>query len=45
MAQDLEKVMPDAVSEVNGIKMVRYDAVVALLISAVNELQEIVRSN
>ena len=38
MAQDLERVLPDAVSEINGIKYVRYDAVVGLLINAVNEL-------
>ncbi len=38
MAQDLEKVLPDAVSEINGIKFVRYDAVIALLIDAINEL-------
>ncbi len=38
MAQDLEQVLPDAVSEINGIKFVRYDAVLALLVNAVNEL-------
>jgi len=38
MAQDLEKVLPDAVSEINGVKFVRYDAVVALLVQAINEL-------
>ncbi len=46
MAQDIEKVLPEAVKEVNGVKMVEYTAVVALLINAVNELREqIVRSN
>ncbi len=45
MAQTLEEVMPEAVSEIKGVKFVRYDAVVGLLINAVNELQEIVRSN
>lgn len=40
MAQDLEEVLPDAVSEINGIKYVRYDAVLALLINAIKELQE-----
>lgn len=40
MAQDLEGVLPDAVSEINGIKFVRYDAVVALLVNAVKELDE-----
>ena len=38
MAQDLEEVLPDAVSEINGMKFVRYDAVVALLVQAINEL-------
>ena len=40
MAQDLEEVLPDAVSEINGVKFVRYDAVVALLVNAVNELNQ-----
>lgn len=40
MAQDLEEVLPDAVSEINGIKFVRYDAVVGLLVNAINELKE-----
>lgn len=39
MAQDLENVLSDAVTEDdNGIKYVRYDAVVGLLVEAVNEL-------
>ena len=38
MAQDLENVLPDAVTEVDGVKMVRYDAVIGLLIEAVKEL-------
>jgi len=44
IAQDLEEVLPDAVSEINGVKFVRYDAVIALLVNAVKELAEIVRS-
>lgn len=40
MAQDLEEVLPDAVSEINGVKFVRYDAVIALLVNAVKELAE-----
>ena len=40
IAQDLEKILPDAVSEIGGIKYVRYDAVIALLINAVKELAE-----
>ena len=38
MAQDLEKILPEAVTEINGIKYVKYAAVVALLVNAVNEL-------
>ena len=45
MAQSLEEIMPEAVREVDGIKMVEYNAVLALLVNAVNELQEIVRNN
>jgi len=40
MAQDLEKVLPDAVSEINGVKFVRYDAVTGLLVEAVKELRD-----
>lgn len=41
MAQDLEKVLPDAVFETeDGMKAVRYDAVIGLLVSAVRELSE-----
>lgn len=38
LAQDLEKVMPEAVTEIDGVKFVKYDAVIGLLISAVGEL-------
>ena len=38
MAQDLESILPDAVSEFKGVKYVRYDAVLGLLVNAVNEL-------
>ena len=44
IAQELERVMPEAVSEQQGVKFVRYDAVVALLVEAVNELAEIIQS-
>lgn len=44
MAQDVERVLPDAVSEVNGVKFVRYDAVIGLLVNAVNELRQEIRS-
>jgi hypothetical protein len=40
MAQELEKVLPDAVVEVDGVKMVKYTAVIGLLISAVKELAD-----
>ncbi len=39
IAQDVEKVLPEAVIEINGIKYVNYNAVIGLLINAVNELQ------
>ena len=45
MAQDLETVLPDAVSEIGGIKYVRYDAVVGLLIEAVKELNRRIQEN
>lgn len=45
MAQDLEEVLPDAVSEINGVKFVRYDAVVGLLVNAVNELDKRTRTS
>lgn len=44
MAQDLEKVLPDAVTEKNGIKQVDMNAVIGLLVNAVNELSEQIRS-
>jgi len=40
MAQDIETVLPDAVSEINGVKVLRYDAVVGLLVNAENELRQ-----
>jgi len=38
IAQDLEKVLPEAVIERAGIKYVKYEAVVGLLVNAVKEL-------
>ncbi len=38
IAQDVEKVLPEAVEEKNGIKHVDYNAVLALTVNAVNEL-------
>lgn len=38
VAQDIEKVLPEAIVEIDGVKYVKYEAVVALLVNAVNEL-------
>lgn len=38
MAQDLEKVLPEAVVEHQGVKFIRLDGVLALVINAINEL-------
>lgn len=40
IAQELEKVLPEAVIEKDGIKYIKYEAVIALLVNAVNELAE-----
>jgi hypothetical protein len=40
IAQDIEKVLPEGVIEKDGIKYVRYEAVIALLTNAVKELNE-----
>lgn len=45
MAQDLEKVLPDGVCIINGLKYVRYDAVVGLLVEAIKELNQKMQSN
>ena len=39
IAQEVEKVLPDSVYIVNGIKYVNYNAVIALLVQAVKELK------
>jgi hypothetical protein len=39
IAQDIEKVLPEAVKDHNGIKYVEYTAVIALLVNAVKELR------
>jgi len=44
MAQDLESVLPEGVIERDGIKFVKLDAIAALLVNAVNELHELVKS-
>ena len=38
IAQDVEKIMPEAVVEIDGVKHVDYTAVAALAAEAVNEL-------
>lgn len=38
IAQDVEKSLPDAVHEVNGVKSVNYNGVIGLLVEAVKEL-------
>jgi len=40
IAQDVEKVLPEAVREVDGVKFVRYDAVIALLVEGMKELRQ-----
>lgn len=45
IAQDLEKVMPDAVIEHKGVKFIKLDAVIGLLVNAVNELNEKVNAS
>ncbi len=38
IAQDVEKIMPEAIIERDGVKYVKYDAVMALVIEAIKEL-------
>jgi len=40
IAQDLEKVLPEGVVEIQGLKHIRFDAIAGLLINAVKELAE-----
>ncbi len=40
IAQDLEKVLPEGVVEINGFKCVKLDAVIGLLVNAINEIAE-----
>ena len=39
IAQDIEKVLPEAIIEKDGIKYVKYEAVIGLLVNAVKELR------
>ena len=45
IAQEVEKIMPDAVGEIDGIKTVDYTAIIGLLISAVKELTRKVKQD
>ena len=45
IAQDLEKVLPKAVTEVDGIKKVDMNAVIGLLVEAVKELNNKIQEN
>lgn len=40
IAQDIEKVLPELVSDVDGIKNVNYDGIIAFLIEAIKELNK-----
>ena len=40
IAQDLEKVLPELVSETNGVKSVNYNGIIAVLIQAIKELSQ-----
>ena len=44
IAQELEKVLPEAVIEHHGVKLIRLDAVIGLLVGAINELTQKVES-
>jgi hypothetical protein len=40
IAQDLEKVLPELVSETDGVKSVNYNGIIAVLIQAIKELNQ-----
>ncbi|KKK65940.1 hypothetical protein LCGC14_2969100, partial [marine sediment metagenome] len=40
IAQDVEKIFPDAVHEINGVKRVNYEALIGLLIEVVKDQQK-----
>lgn len=40
IAQDLEKVLPEGVVDIQGVKFIRLDAIMGLLVNAVKELDE-----
>ena len=40
IAQDLEKVLPELVSETDGVKSVNYNGIIGVLIQAIKELNQ-----
>ena len=40
LAQDMEKIIPDLVGNVNNLKTVNYDGIIAFLIEAIKELNK-----
>jgi len=38
IAQDIERVLPEAVMEINGVKHVKLYAIQSLIVAAINEL-------
>ena len=44
LAQDIEKVFPELVTETNDIKSVNYQGLVPVLINAMKEQDEVIRS-
>lgn len=44
IAQELEKILPEGVIEHKGLKFIRLDAVIGLLINAINELNQKIES-
>lgn len=40
IAQDIEKVLPEAVTELDNIRLVKYEAIIGLLVNAVKELRK-----
>jgi len=45
MAQSLEEVLPEGVKEVNGVKYIKIDSVIGLLVDGINELTNELRSS
>jgi len=45
IAQELEKVLPEGVEEREGVKFIRVNAVIGLLVNAINELNQKIKGN